>query len=171
MVRKFGMQGWKHKRPAQCSQYTFDWQAFSRTEELNRCVSTLHLLLLFSCLTFFFFITSILTFVFLLDSLYVTWNNLPPRIVLRELIWPLSYPESCFQADSAEDCLEKITAWQALFPNDQDRSLHSMLTTFCRKQIDEAERRQCARLGLLNLWALVKGIHPALFSAHLIMLH
>jgi hypothetical protein len=53
---------------------------------------------------------SLMTFVFVLDTGLTTWHNIPPRLVLRELEMGLVCPESCFQAESSGDCVEKINA-------------------------------------------------------------
>jgi hypothetical protein len=44
------------------------------------------------------------TYVFLLDTSFVIFNNAPPRMVLHEMEVEMAVSESCFQAKTSADC-------------------------------------------------------------------
>ncbi|KAB8201892.1 hypothetical protein BDV34DRAFT_228850 [Aspergillus parasiticus] len=70
----------------------FEWQRFVQIEERIRTSS----------------------FVFLLDTAFVIFNNRPPRMFIAELTMNVNCPEAAFQAESASDCFFHLNEW-ALF--------------------------------------------------------
>uniref|UniRef100_A0A093VGT3 Zinc-type alcohol dehydrogenase-like protein n=1 Tax=Talaromyces marneffei PM1 TaxID=1077442 RepID=A0A093VGT3_TALMA len=71
----------------------FDWNEFVSREELIR--------------TFIW--------VFLMDTAFVTFNNLPPRMVVKEMKMHVAAPESCFQASTADQCYDAIRIHSLVF--------------------------------------------------------
>ncbi|KAK6819086.1 hypothetical protein RU639_008324 [Aspergillus parasiticus] len=67
----------------------FEWQRFVQIEERIRTSS----------------------FVFLLDTAFVIFNNRPPRMFIAELTMNVNCPEAAFQAESASDCFFHLNEW------------------------------------------------------------
>jgi hypothetical protein len=97
------------------------------------------------------------TWIFLLDTAFVIFNNVPPRMVIKEMKMHMAVPEACFQAATADQCYEQI---QLFVP---DTSLYWKLSfrcafeSLCKENITMNLRHVLAALGPLNLFVLTSG--------------
>ena len=123
------------------TSHTFDWHEFTTREELTRT----------------------LLYVFLLDTAFIIFNNTPPRMVIRELCLDLACPEPCFQAESAELCLELLQKWISHRPTKRRMSLFAAISALRREKMDVSIQEDLAQSGVLNLWAITSAFHVLLF--------
>ena len=101
----------------------------------------------------------------LLDTAFVIFNNLPPRMVIREMTMSTAKSEACFQATTAEEC---FYALQQENKNDASGSRISLdfISAFemlYRAHIDDALSTALADLGPLNLFAMTSALHSMIF--------
>lgn len=107
----------------------------------------------------------VLLWIFLLDTAFVIFNNLPPRMVIREMKMSMAKPESCFQAMTAEEC------FHALQQQSPDTALQPMVsldfvTAFellYHVHLDDALSTTLADLGPINLFAITSALHSLIF--------
>ncbi|KAJ6166578.1 hypothetical protein N7470_002025 [Penicillium chermesinum] len=85
-VRHVGIQTARHLKYSLLGRIEFDWREFAAREELIR----------------------VFTWTFLLDTAFVIFHNLPPRMVIREMRMHMAVPESCFQAMTANECHQNL---------------------------------------------------------------
>src|SRR5689334_22679167 len=87
----------------------FNWHDFVAREELIRYkLSTLPSLFVADGVDI-----STLIYIFLMDTAFVMFNNLPPRMAVKELKMDLACPEPCFQATTSAECFSQIQIWTA----------------------------------------------------------
>lgn len=100
----------------------------------------------------------VFSWIYLLDSAFVIFNNLPPRMVIKEMRLHMATPEACFQALTADQCHHQIQlslparspywsisfrgAFESLCKDDPSANIHRLLATLCP----------------LNLFALTSGM-------------
>jgi hypothetical protein len=99
----------------------------------------------------------IIIWIFLLDNAFVIFNNLPPRMVIKEVQSALAWPESVFQAGTAEECLEEIRKWSARAPLLSNMTVRQAIELVCSDGIGEDMHRTLADMGPLNLFVVVSG--------------
>ena len=103
--------------------------------------------------------------IFLLDTAFVIFNNLPPRMVIREMKMSTANPEACFQAMTAEECfstLQKENQEDALGPKFAPE-FESAFEMLYQTNIDDAISTELADLGPLNLFAMTSALHSLIF--------
>lgn len=129
-------------------QYTnraeFDWSAFAAREELIR-----------TCL-----------WIFLLDTAFVIFNNLPPRMVIKEMAMDLASCEAVFQAESADVCFRTFQRKSQNFALQLPRvvgTFYRAAEILCKAELDDLSRQQLADLGPLNLFAITSSLHSMIF--------
>jgi hypothetical protein len=128
----------------------FSWKEFVAQEELIRYDSSVtHRIRSLPNRTFLW--------IFLLDTCFVIFNNLPPRMVIRELQLRMAYPEACFQADTAEECARAMRDWRDHLPTMADISLREAIQVFCSDNLVPSVRCELANLGPLNLFVIISG--------------
>ncbi|GFF38041.1 C2H2 type zinc finger domain protein [Aspergillus udagawae] len=120
----------------------FDWNEFVAREELIR--------------TFIW--------VFLLDTAFVTFNNLPPRMVVKEMKMHVAAPESCFQAPTADQCYDAIRTWMPSASLCWKFSFRALFETLCIDDLPLKMQQAVAALGPLNLFTIISGIHSLVFQ-------
>jgi hypothetical protein len=103
--------------------------------------------------------------IFLLDTAFVIFNNLPPRMVIREMKMSTANPEASFQAMTAEECfsiLQQENQNDALRPKIafEFKSAFEMLY---QAHIDDSLSTALADLGPLNLFAMTSALHSLIF--------
>jgi hypothetical protein len=96
-----------------------------------------------------------LTFIFLMDSSFVVFNNSPPRTVIQEMTLDLTCPEPCFQASSRQECFSHLVI-QAEHQT-QKFSLSEAVDVLCRKPLDHSTTATFSRMSILNLFSIVTG--------------
>jgi hypothetical protein len=98
-----------------------------------------------------------MTYIFLIDAALTILHNSPPRMVVSELKMDVACPESCFQAESAQDCFKELRAWaQTRFWKNRI-SVVSVVRRVCQKTIDDDLVLEYSYLGTFNLFTMVQG--------------
>lgn len=103
-------------------------------------------------------------YVFLLDTAFTIFNNLPPRMVLRETTNDLACPEPCFQALTATDCFTKIQQWTSHPFYKQGIPFCAAVRSLNREILHQGMKLYLSQCGVLNLWAIVSAFHTLLFN-------
>jgi hypothetical protein len=78
-------------------------------------------------------------------------------MVIKEMKMHLAFPESCFQALTEDECYEKIQCWISSLSPTCFVTLRSAVEDICEKVLVQDTHRNLARLGPLNLFAMVSG--------------
>jgi len=97
------------------------------------------------------------TWIFLLDTAFVIFNNLPHRMVIKEMKMHMACPESCFQAATPEDCFAQIGAVAGPSTPFCSLLLRDAIENMCTEELTQESQRNLAQLGPLNLFAIVSG--------------
>lgn len=101
---------------------------------------------------------STLAWVFLLDSAFTIFHGVTPKLALRELGFGLVSPESCFHAQSAEECREAWMAWNNRVPSVRPyQTVYELIIAFCKPILSEDDVNWCAHQGFMNLWIVASG--------------
>lgn len=140
-VRDVGITNAVHLEYTNHDLSTFSWQDFAATEELVRVV----------------------LWVFLVDTAFVIFNNLPPRMVITEMIISPAYPEACFQAETAEECffaLQQARAPSKIGPHQRFGPAFEQLY---EPSPGDTATQALAELGPLNLFAMASAFHSLVF--------
>lgn len=137
-ARDIGIHNARHLDYAE--RALFDWKDFAVREELIRVV----------------------LWTFLLDTAFVIFNNLPPRMVIREMTTSLASCEAVFQAETANDCLHHLSQTGATYQKAD--AFYRAIEVLCKDELDEKDRNQLADSGPLNLFAIASSLHPMLFQ-------
>ncbi|KAJ5461818.1 uncharacterized protein N7458_003370 [Penicillium daleae] len=107
-----------------------------------------------------------MTYIFLIDAALTILHNSPPRMVVSELKMDVACPESCFQAESAQECFQNIRGWaQTRFWKNRI-SVVSVVRRVCQNMIDDDLVQEYSHLGTLNLFTMVQSIHSLMFHLH-----
>jgi hypothetical protein len=99
----------------------------------------------------------VFTWIFLLDTAFVIFNNLPPRMVIKEMRMHMAMPETCFQAMTADQCHQQIQfslPTQSLYWKVSFRGAFEFL---CKDDLSLEMRHTVSSLGPLVLFALASG--------------
>ncbi|PMD33322.1 hypothetical protein L207DRAFT_608000, partial [Hyaloscypha variabilis F] len=143
-VREIGLATSNHYPLDFVDANNFSWHEFVKREETIR--------------TF--------TYVFLLDTAFVIFNNTPPRMVLHEMNLEMPASESCFQAGNASDCYNHWHAHvshQFAIPGSMPLLQGEAISILMRDNYDEHSLR-FANLSILSLFTLVAGLHTVVFQ-------
>lgn len=97
------------------------------------------------------------TWIFLLDTAFVIFNNLPPRMVIKEMKMHLATPESCFQAITADECHREIQTHLPCGHSYWSLSFRGAFEALAKDNFSQSMRHIIAGLGPLNLFALTSG--------------
>ena len=97
-----------------------------------------------------------LTCVFLFDAALTIFHNSPPRMVVSELKMDLACPEACFQAESAEECSERLAESEGSMVWSERLSVSNMLRKICQRDLDDWQVHELASMGTLNLFTTVQ---------------
>ncbi|CAG7962578.1 unnamed protein product [Penicillium salamii] len=141
-ARDIGITSARHLNYSEQGRHDFEWKEYAAREELIRVFS----------------------WIYLLDSAFVIFNNLPPRMLIKEMRLHMATPEACFQATTADQCHEQIQtslparslywsisfrgAFESLCKDDPSTDIHGLVATLCP----------------LNLFALTSAIHSQIFQ-------
>lgn len=122
----------------------FDWNKFAVQEQLIRTIM----------------------WIFLFDTAFVIFNNLPPRMVIREMNMDTACGEDIFQARSAADCftlIRKDQSYTTSLARKPNPTFYYAAQSLCMQDLGEASTVELADLGPLNLFAITSSIHSMLF--------
>ncbi|OAL31260.1 hypothetical protein AYO20_08315 [Fonsecaea nubica] len=143
-ARDVGIRNARHPDYSQMDLCDFSFENFAVVEELIR----------------------VLLWVFLLDTAFVIFNNLPPRMVVREMRMNAACPEACFQALTAEECFRALQYRHQRQSNTQPKVSDDFTAAFellYRPDLDEEASVALADLGPLNLFAMTSALHSLIF--------
>ncbi|KAF5638109.1 C2H2 transcription factor [Fusarium sp. NRRL 52700] len=143
MARDFGIMSARHPDYSTCLYDRFDWNDFAAREQLIR--------------------SSVFLWIYLLDHAFVIFNNLPPRMVIKEMSMHMAFPEAAFQASTPTECAQELQTWH-LRSQLQSITFREVVESFCGKSFSNDMRRLFADLGPLNLFAVVSAFHALIFQ-------
>lgn len=123
--------GISHARHPPYHPLSFSWQEFVAREQLIR----------------------VFMWIFLLDTAFVIFNNVPPRMAIKEMKMHLVCSEACFQAPNSDLCFQNLRSG---FPNGT-HTLSSLTAMICKQLIVSKTQLALANIGPLNLFALASG--------------
>lgn len=99
------------------------------------------------------------SFILLLDTAFVIFNNTPPKLSIAELSMAPVCSERSFQAQSAEECfLHLAGSYTTSIPSSKEYSVASTVTNMCQNELGTDSREYFARLGKLNLFIVISGM-------------
>lgn len=78
-------------------------------------------------------------------------------MVIKEMKMHMASPEACFQAPTAEEAIQEIHNWMPESSSFYNLSLRDGIETLCLDPLTPNELNSVARLGPLNLFAIVSG--------------
>ncbi|KAH7093536.1 zinc finger, C2H2 type domain-containing protein [Paraphoma chrysanthemicola] len=122
--------------------HDFNWAEFIAREELTRT----------------------LLWIFLLDTCFVIFNNLPPRMVIKEMQMRMAYPEACFQAATAPECAAETHSWMSMSTSVCKLSVREAVEAFCAESLSARKCADFANLGPLNLFVITSAFHILIFQ-------
>jgi hypothetical protein len=97
----------------------------------------------------------------LLDTAFVIFNNLPHRMVIKEMKMHMASPEACFQATTAKQCIEEIHRWMSPSSPFCSILLREAIEDVCSDTMGPDLQDRFSQLGPLNLFAIVSGEQAA----------
>lgn len=134
-ARDIGITTATHTNYAIIVRADFAWKEFAAREELIR----------------------LFTWIFLLDTAFVIFNNLPPRMVFKEMNINMATPEACFQAETADLCHQKIQLHLPAGSSYWGLSFRHAFEALSQPELSPIMRHSIASLGPLNLFAMASG--------------
>ncbi|KAG7428558.1 Aryl-alcohol dehydrogenase [Fusarium oxysporum f. sp. raphani] len=142
MARDFGIMSARHPDYSTCLYDRFDWRDFAAREQLIR----------------------IFLWIYLLDHAFVIFNNLPPRMVIKEMSMHMAFPEAAFQASTSTECARELQNWHLRSTPLRNITFREVVESFCGRSFSNDMRRLFADLGPLNLFAVVSAFHALIFQ-------
>ncbi|KAK5652309.1 hypothetical protein OQA88_10659 [Cercophora sp. LCS_1] len=142
VARDIGIENARHLDYSLQSKHDFVWSEYVVREELIR--------------TFLW--------IFLLDTAFVIFNNLPHRMVIKEMRMHLASPEACFQALTAEECIQQLHSSMSPTSPLFGTTLRDAIENMCMNELAVEEQRELSQLGPLNLFAIVSAFHAMIFQ-------
>ncbi|KAK5057769.1 hypothetical protein LTR84_011770 [Exophiala bonariae] len=142
-IRDVGIVNARHANYSDLTLANFSFSQFAAMEQLIR----------------------VILWVFLVDTAFVIFNNLPPRMVIKEMKMSLACPEICFQALTSEDCFLALQREDAIhaFRPDQALEFASAFEMLYQSSMNDATTMMLADLGPLNLFAMTSTLHALVF--------
>lgn len=83
------------------------------------------------------------------------FHGIAPRVKLNELKMSLASSEACFQAETAEQCFEHVQTWLYRTARQRGTSLSSLITAFCKIDMDDRMLNHLAYEAFVNMWCVV----------------
>jgi hypothetical protein len=84
----------------------FDWDEYLLRESFIRYATMLSFLLVLTL------VVRLCSYICNIDASYALFFGSPPRLLFSELVMELTSPESCFQAQSKEECFIELKCWR-----------------------------------------------------------
>ncbi|KOS47469.1 hypothetical protein ACN38_g1623 [Penicillium nordicum] len=141
-ARDIGITAARHLNYSELGRHEFEWKEYAAREELIR----------------------LFTWIFLLDSAFVIFNNLPPRMVIKEIRMHMATPEACFQATTADQCHHQLQLFLPARSLYWTTSFRGSFESLCKDDLSANIRHLLATLGPLNLFTLTSAIHSQIFQ-------
>ncbi|KAK3335187.1 hypothetical protein B0T19DRAFT_349001, partial [Cercophora scortea] len=102
--------------------------------------------------------------IFLLDTAFVIFNNLPHRMVIKEMKMHMASPDACFQAPTAETCIEELHEWMKPSGPFCNVLLSEAIQSVCSESLTPDSHQKLSQLGPLNMFAIVSAFHLMIFQ-------
>ncbi|KAF5583953.1 uncharacterized protein FSUBG_12960 [Fusarium subglutinans] len=96
------------------------------------------------------------TYIYLLDSAFVLYYRLPPRVISLELNTGLVCPEICFQAETATECFHHLYLITKGTPDQSRLTVSSAVRLLCSPY--EVDLNMFHSLSSFNMFTLVSGM-------------
>ncbi|KAK4135923.1 hypothetical protein BT67DRAFT_448813 [Trichocladium antarcticum] len=141
-ARDLGIDTARHIDYTKQPKHEFNWTEYVLREELIR----------------------MFIWIFLLDAGFVIFNNLPHRMVIKEMRMHMASPEACFQAATGEECIEQIHQWMQPTSPFCSLLLREAIETLCLDTLTPDSQERLSQLGPVNLFAMVSAIHYIIFQ-------
>ncbi|KAK4497141.1 hypothetical protein PRZ48_011591 [Zasmidium cellare] len=138
VARDIGINHAKHTPLPPDDFASFSWHDFVIREELIR----------------------LFLWILLLDTAFVIFNNLPPRMAIKEMQMQLASSEACFQAATKHECFH----WLQVGAVNMKYTLSSLCERLCSESMPQTLLTPLADLGPLNLFALTSALHSLSFQ-------
>lgn len=152
-ARDFGFSNATLRRIRVDDVSMFKWNIFIMQESLIRFAQNQHHTLRTIANCEF----STFTYIFLLDSAFAIFNNLPPRLVVRELKMDLASPECCFRAGSSEECFIRLRPHILARATRRALDLSCVVTLICQPEVTQENHCFFTSLSTLNMFTTITG--------------
>ncbi|KAJ4198775.1 hypothetical protein NW767_008766 [Fusarium falciforme] len=142
-ARDVGVSSARHRNYDLTSSFDdFDWQDFIAREQLIRVVM----------------------WTFMFDKGFVLFNNIPPRMVIKEMTMHIAWPDSIFQASTATECAREIQAFLSRSSSGSYLTLCEVFERYCKDKMDPNLRRVLVEHGASHLFAIILAIYSTIFQ-------
>ncbi|KAF2181346.1 hypothetical protein K469DRAFT_262032 [Zopfia rhizophila CBS 207.26] len=84
-------------------------------------------------------------------------------MVLLELAADLITPETCYQAESAEECFVALKAWREALRPVENMTISSAVQRICCAETTPDIERAFSRLSVLNMFTIVSALYAMTF--------
>ncbi|KAK4154678.1 hypothetical protein C8A00DRAFT_32498 [Chaetomidium leptoderma] len=142
IARDLGIDTARHLDYSRQPKHEFNWDEYVMREELIR----------------------IFIWIFLIDTAFVIFNNLPHRMVIKEMKMHMASPEVCFQAATAEECINQIHRWMPPTSPFCSLLLRDAIENLCLDTLTPEAQQRLSQLGPTNLFVMVSAIHYMIFQ-------
>ena len=98
-----------------------------------------------------------LTYIVLLDSAYIIFNNTPPRMALQEARISLSCPEALFQAEDVHSWRDALRAWDASDLGLKQLTITQVVCLIWNKRASMSDRdwRMLLQMSSLHMFTII----------------
>ncbi|EEU37054.1 uncharacterized protein NECHADRAFT_52033 [Fusarium vanettenii 77-13-4] len=142
-ARDVGVSSARHRNYDLTSSFDdFDWQDFIAREQLIRVVM----------------------WTFMFDKGFVLFNNIPPRMVIKEMTMHIAWPDSIFQAGTAAECAREIQAFLSRSSSGSYLTLCEVFERYCKDKMDPNLRRVLVEHGASHLFAIILAVYSTIFQ-------
>ncbi|OAL43627.1 hypothetical protein IQ07DRAFT_523819, partial [Pyrenochaeta sp. DS3sAY3a] len=136
-VRDVGIQAAKLDSVDTSNIEQFEWEEYIQRESYGRFVS----------------------YLYCLDTAFAIFYRHPQRMVLSELDVEIHSPESCFQAESAEECFVWLKTWRETLSLDCKWTIKSFVKALCRDDLDL--ENEFSHFSVLNMFIVITAVCSA----------
>ncbi|VTT63515.1 unnamed protein product [Fusarium fujikuroi] len=102
------------------------------------------------------------TYIYLLDSAFVLYYRLPPRVISLELNTVLVCPEACFQAESAAECFLQLHMATKERPNQSQLTVSSAVRLLCSPH--NMDLNMFRHLSSFNMFTIISALCCLVFQ-------
>ncbi|KAH8594524.1 hypothetical protein B0O99DRAFT_742034 [Bisporella sp. PMI_857] len=136
VAREIGFDQANHRSNQLWSSDEFNWKQYAAKEELIRT----------------------LTYIFLVDSSFVIFNNSPSRFLLQELRYSLLSPPACFQARNSQECYQELQRWCPRGSAYAKITLCEAVELLRNNLLDDVACSEFMQLDCLNLFSILSAL-------------
>lgn len=152
MARDRGLDLANHNHlPDILNETSFNWKRFVAREMITRYAERHFIVFVFTDAVVFRTVTNI----FFLDASFTIFTNLPPRMLVSEMDVDVICPEPCFQASTAEECLEQLKLWRQSFLGGKPCTLSKAVSMLCRGKLSHDLMNAFVQTNVTNMLAFI----------------